>query len=142
MKIIRNAFLCNLILIALAMPLLIRLSGDAYSESSFYMMIILEYIATIIFICLFYVLFAKKCNTLALPLGFFIFPFFLFFIMTGMRSVIYILSDPEGWEILAAIAAFYHSWPLCILTGIISSKIEKDKKNHLNRQSPGTTIIE
>ena len=118
MKFFVNTAYCLAILSVLSIPVLLLLHYNNWHYLS--VSSVAVYIITILLVIVFYRFWAKKTNSFILPVSFSIFPVAFFFLMAGMRLILDVKSDPEGWEIFTVPVALFYSFPFLIVTLIIS----------------------
>ena len=132
MSFVQIVLICNLLLLALFFLVLglfwffewLTASRVVYNITLFILPIVF-YAASIFLIYLFYRFGQNQFNLYALPVSFLVFPVFLFVLLKVARLFADIKSGSDSWEIMAVLIAFYHSWPLMIISAIVSRMLTR-----------------
>ena len=90
---------------------------------------IIGYLITIVLLFLLYRYWQDKHTLLlAVPINFLFSPFLAYWMLASARIIRDVGSDPEGWEIGAAFIAIFYSFPLAVLTLMISISIVRTNR--------------
>ena len=131
MRIFINVVYCIILPSVLSIPVLLFIHYNNWQY--IYISSISVYVITLLLVIVFFRFRAKKENPFILPVSFFIFPLTLYFLMSGMRLILDVKSDPGGWEIFTVFVAMYYSLPFLIIT-LIASIIYTVKKARSERK--------